>query len=281
MPDTIEILGHSLVQHGKDSDRIYLMKLAEQDRSSIIERLDTLAQAHDYGKIFCKVPAPAVATFAEAQYQPEATIDGFYQGHTDMTFMSLFRKSERRQVSDMDRDHIDQALALAREKAGQSSPVRVHNVLIRPLVEIDVPQLARLYRQVFPSYPFPIMDPHYLHRTMQSHVLYYGAFIQKHLAAAASAEVDVESCSAEMTDFATHPRQRRKGLANVLLKRMEKDLRAVGMQTFYTIARAVSVGMNVPFARGGYRFAGTLVNNTQIAGRIESMNVWYKPAGAA
>jgi hypothetical protein len=34
--------------------------------------------------------------------------------------------------------------------------------------------------------------------------------------------------------------------------------------------------MNVTFARCGYRFAGTLINNTQISGRIESMNVWYK-----
>jgi hypothetical protein len=44
----------------------------------------------------------------------------------------------------------------------------------------------------------------------------------------------------------------------------------------YTIARAISVGMNITFARCGYDFGGTLVNNTQIAGRIESMNVWYK-----
>jgi hypothetical protein len=45
---------------------------------------------------------------------------------------------------------------------------------------------------------------------------------------------------------------------------------------FYTIARAASHGMNTTFARQGYRFAGTLVNNTHIAGGIESMNVWYR-----
>jgi hypothetical protein len=26
----------------------------------------------------------------------------------------------------------------------------------------------------------------------------------------------------------------------------------------------------------GYLFAGTLTNNTNISGKIESMNVWYK-----
>jgi hypothetical protein len=34
--------------------------------------------------------------------------------------------------------------------------------------------------------------------------------------------------------------------------------------------------MNITFGRRGYRYAGTLVNNTWIGGAIESMNVWYK-----
>jgi hypothetical protein len=46
----------------------------------------------------------------------------------------------------------------------------------------------------------------------------------------------------------------------------------------FTIARARSTGMNVTFAKNGYSFAGTLINNTNISGRIESMNVWYKRA---
>jgi len=43
-----------------------------------------------------------------------------------------------------------------------------------------------------------------------------------------------------------------------------------------TIARAMSTGMNITFACCGYNYAGTLVNNTNISGSIESMNVWYK-----
>ena len=34
--------------------------------------------------------------------------------------------------------------------------------------------------------------------------------------------------------------------------------------------------MNITFAKHGYSFAGTLTNNTQISGQLESMNVWYK-----
>ena len=38
-------------------------------------------------------------------------------------------------------------------------------------------------------------------------------------------------------------------------------------------------GMNITFAKHGYHYAGTLNNNTNICGRIESMNVWYKSLG--
>ncbi len=49
-----------------------------------------------------------------------------------------------------------------------------------------------------------------------------------------------------------------------------------GIKTSYSIARAVSYGMNITFAKHGYIYSGTLVNNTNIAGSIESMNVWHK-----
>jgi hypothetical protein len=34
--------------------------------------------------------------------------------------------------------------------------------------------------------------------------------------------------------------------------------------------------MNITFTRASYRFSGMLVNNTNISGGIESMNVWYR-----
>jgi hypothetical protein len=57
---------------------------------------------------------------------------------------------------------------------------------------------------------------------------------------------------------------------------MEAYLLDKGFKTLYTIARLKSLPMNKTFLISHYRYAGTLTNNTQIAGRIESMNVWYK-----
>jgi hypothetical protein len=61
-----------------------------------------------------------------------------------------------------------------------------------------------------------------------------------------------------------------------MLEEMQRSMRRQGIRMAFSIARALSPGMNVIFAKNGYRYAGTLGHNTNIAGRIESMNVWYK-----
>jgi beta-lysine N6-acetyltransferase len=281
MPDVMEKLGQSLIQHGADSDRIYLMKLDPSDMSTIIARMERLAKANDYGKLFCKVPDSAVAAFAQAGYREEARIPRFFDGHTDVAFMSRFRITERSQISDEQRVAIEQALEVAEQKRDASAVRLETDCHIRRLDENDMSQLAALYRAVFRSYPFPIFDEGYLRQTMATHIRYFGAFDSNRLAAASSAETDPEARNAEMTDFATDPDHRKKGLAVQLLRAMESDVKETGFATLYTIARAVSVGMNVTFARCGYQFGGTLINNTQISGNIESMNVWYKNLAAS
>ena len=276
MPDVMEKLGGSLIQHGKDNDRIYLMKLACDDVLTIVARMEELAETHNYGKLFCKVPAPAAATFAQAGYREEARIPRFFEGRTDVAFMSRFRKPARSHIADEQQAAIARALDLAEQKRATAVPLDKTDPCLRSLEETDTPQLAALYRTVFPSYPFPIFDETYLRQTMATHIRYFGAFCDSRLVAAASAETDPEARNAEMTDFATESDHRGQGLAVALLQLMERDMQAAGFATLYTIARAVSVGMNVTFARCGYRFGGTLINNTQISGGIESMNVWYK-----
>ena len=67
-----------------------------------------------------------------------------------------------------------------------------------------------------------------------------------------------------------------QGFATILLEAMEDEMQYRDMATAYTIARAPSFGMNITFARMGYGFAGRLINNTNIGGQFEDMNVWYK-----
>jgi len=139
----------------------------------------------------------------------------------------------------------------------------------------DTDEMALVYRTVFASYPFPVFDPAYLRKIMGS-TLFFGVWEGDELVALSSAEMDEESSSVEMTDFATMAAWRGHGLALYLLQQMETEMKQRGIRTFFTIARAYSHGMNISFARNGYAYAGTLTNNTDISGNLESMNVWYK-----
>ncbi|MFW5780428.1 MAG: putative beta-lysine N-acetyltransferase, partial [Bacillota bacterium] len=96
------------------------------------------------------------------------------------------------------------------------------------------------------------------------------------LFAIASSETNKKYLNAEMTDFAILPEYRGKNLSLLLLCEMEKNMKDMGYKLLYTIARAVSYGMNCTFSKLGYQFSGTLINNTNISGNIESMNLWYK-----
>jgi putative beta-lysine N-acetyltransferase len=275
MFDTIEKIDHSVVQHGPNSDRIYLMKLSDQDLPDLLDKLDRLAEQQDYSKIFAKAPLPVKEMFASHDYVEEASVPGFYKGQTDGVFLAKYIDPQReREPAQKKIEHI---IDLSEEKAKQAEPEIPDGPLtIRPLEESDADALAEVYQEVFESYPFPIHEPDYLLETMASHVAYFGAFDENRLVAAGSAEIDSEAQNAEMTDFATLPDYRGQGLAQQLLVTMEQHMRNRGIKTGYTIARALSAGMNITFAKHGYQFAGTLTNNTHICGGIESMNVWYK-----
>ncbi|NQT24117.1 putative beta-lysine N-acetyltransferase [candidate division KSB1 bacterium] len=275
MPDRIEKLGHSVVQHGKANDRVYLMKLARCDLPHIQDDLKSLAEKHHYSKIFCKVPAWARKSFEKKGFEKEAEIPAYYQGRTDLIFYSQFLDENRKSPDPEQEKRMEKVFGLVKKKEPVSS-TETDSFHMRPLSEDNAKDLAELYRQVFDSYPFPIFDPDYLTDTMKSHVDYFGAFDSERLIAASSAEQERTAYSVEMTDFATLPDFRGRGLATSLLRVMEDVMKEKGMMTAYTIARAMSLGMNITFARSGYAYSGTLVNNTQISGNIESMNVWYK-----
>ena len=114
---------------------------------------------------------------------------------------------------------------------------------------------------------------------MAADVVYFGIRYKGNLVAVSSADIDKKNNYAEMTDFATLKGNRGKNLSYFLLQKMLKEMQGLSVKTVYTIARAKSIGMNKTFARHGFEFTGTLLNNTRIGDSIESMNVWYKRLG--
>ena len=140
----------------------------------------------------------------------------------------------------------------------------------------DAAEMSRLYKAVFKTYPFPVFDPHYLIESINGYATYFCVRKDNRMVALAASEMDPDNLAVEMTDFATLSGYRRLGMADCLLKAMEKEMIQQGMKTAFSISRSLSAAMNITFVKNGYKFGGTLGNNTNIAGRIESMNIWHK-----
>jgi len=293
--DVIEKLGKSLIQHGKFNDRIYLMKLAKEDFPAIIDNIEGLALTYEYSKIFAKIPAWAKGEFVNAGYKEEAFIPCFYHGEEDVYFLGKYFSKSRIKLTDSEK--IKDVLQVAREKGderqtkieseGQLAAITEKGKKVAPMKlkngfrfeiadQSHVSEMAKVYAKVFKTYPFPIDDPNYLLKTMQEKVVYFSIWHHNKIVALSSSEMDMEAENVEMTDFATLPEYAGQGFALFLLGKMEEEMQKRGIKIAYTIARALSYGMNITFAKLKYKYSGTLVNNTNIGGDLESMNVWYK-----
>ncbi len=272
--DRIEEYQGSTIQHGSYNDRIYLMRLADHSPADFPQQLLELAEHKGYSKIFAKVPEDAGAAFLQAGFVKEAEIPGFFQGKTSALFMGYYLRKIRAQEDDA--AQLENILHIAEDKRSTAMLPPDARLTLRRCARKDIPAMATIYEQTFASYPFPIYEEKYLLETMETHVAYFGAETDGKLVALASAEMDREVANVEMTDFATLPEQAGYNLALHLLQQMEQAMQEEKMNTAYTIARAVSPAINITFARAGYTFAGRLKNNTNISGKIESMNVWYK-----
>ncbi len=275
MADRIEAIGHSTIQHGSENDRIYLMKLAPGDGPCVLPELDKLAEQNGYSKIFAKVPESAREDFLAAEYREEATIPGFFSGREDVLFMGKYFAPAR--AAEQEPALVEDVIAKSKAKAAVSAaPPLAEKHVLRTLDKRDADAMAEVFSAVFATYPFPVHDPEYLRQTMDENIRYFGVFEGERLIAVSSAETYPADQNAEMTDFATLPEHRGAGLALNLLEKMEEEMGAQNYKTLYTIARSYSFGMNITFAKQGYIYSGTLTHNTNISGRLESMNVWYK-----
>lgn len=275
MFDKIEKIESSIIQHGPNNDRVYLMKLAEKDSPEIIDKLHDLSLVKKYTKIFAKVSGKMLNDFMDNDFKKEASIPKFFKGKETAHFVSRFIGAARAFLSPSKRQRIKKNIEVALTKKDQNS-LQKPKMEFRPLDHDDANQLVTLYEKTFKVYPFPIFDEQYIKKTMDENIDYFGAFVDEQLVAASSAEKDIENKNAEMTDFATLPKYRGKNVSYFLLKEMEQEMISQDFKTLFTIARSESIGMNATFARRDYEFAGTLVNNTLIGEDIESMNVWYK-----
>jgi len=273
--DKTEKIGKSIINHGKYNNRIYLMKLDKDDYPSIIATLDDMAKKNKYSKVFAKIPYSLKGKFIRSGYIVEATIPGFYNDVEDVILISKYFSEERTIIKEG--NEIKEIIDISCAKNKIKKQIELGEAYQFHVCELsDIQQMCKVYREVFETYPFPIFDEKYIEKTMNENFIYFSIKIKGEIVSLASTEMDYSTKSVEMTDFATLPQYRGEGFSVFLLGKMEEKMRQNNFHVAFTIARARSYGMNITFAKLNYEYGGTLINNTNISGDLESMNVWYK-----
>lgn len=274
MTDQIEIIGNSLVRHDLRDGQAYLVNLDPGDAPDIVAGLERLACSRGYTKVCARIPAAQARHFVAAGYQLEAAIPHFYGEGETACFMTRFFAKEPM----LERIPLLRKSILATTDAQSlAAPVPLpEGGTLRLAEAADIGQMAALYSVVGVAKPAAVHDPLFLETSLKMGDLFLGLWIGEVLAAICAGRFDAPSGTGELAHFAVSPQHRGEGLALLLLQRMAQVVMPQGIRLLWSTVRSYAPGINITFARGGYCYGGTLTNNTNIYGTLESVNVWYK-----
>ena len=211
-------------------------------------------------------------------YLLEAVIKGYFNGG-DCYVMSLYKNEQRKNSSNWIKE--DDILFTIFNQKVHNDMNSLTDYHIRFATEKDVNALASLYQNVFNIYPTPIHQSAYIRKLMNQEYIFFVAEKDGQIVSAASADINMTDHHAELTDCATLPDYRKHGLIKILLKYLEQDLIKKGIYCTFSIARALSYGMNAAFYQLGYQYGGRMMNNCYIFDKMEDMNIWTKDLTAS
>ncbi|WCK54965.1 putative beta-lysine N-acetyltransferase [Aneurinibacillus sp. Ricciae_BoGa-3] len=242
--------------------------------ASIDSKAQDMCAQYAFTKIFIKSRQEDLMYFLSRGYMLEAIFKGYFNG-SDAYSMAKYFSPERR-TSDywIQEDHIlKQVLELPGKR---NSDVVTAPYRMRMAVEQDADRLANLYNLVFQVYPTPMNDPQYIRKIMQQGTVVYLIETGDAIVSAASAEINEVYHNAEMTDCATLAEHRKHGLMRLLILALENELRTRQIFCAYSLARALSFGMNAVFHQLGYLYSGRMTKNCRIVDKYEDMSLWVK-----
>ncbi|MBA9027695.1 putative beta-lysine N-acetyltransferase [Peribacillus huizhouensis] len=204
----------------------------------------------------------------------EASIDKYFFGSDCCFFAKYYQNERRNSINWKEEDEIlTRVLSLSSVEQRKQLPL---GYTIRKANRADAEELARLYQRVFEIYPVPMNDPEYVKKCIENDAVFYVCLFKEKIVSAASAEVNSHYHNAEITDCATLPEHRQFGIMKHLICELEKYLAAQQIFCVYSIARALSYGINAAFYSLDYTYRGRLANNCYIFDKLEDMNIWVK-----
>ncbi|MBT2656280.1 putative beta-lysine N-acetyltransferase [Bacillus sp. ISL-18] len=240
----------------------------------LLERVTEFVTQHQMEKLIIKGRSEDFLTFIEAGFQPEAIVDRYFLGSDAHFFSKFFSPERKRNDHWITEDRMIQSIYQLSPSLDKTIPPKEYE--LKKADENSVDELSALYKQVFQIYPTPLHNPDYIKKTMKDGTIYYVFTYQGKIVSTASAEINAYYKNAELTDCATLTEHRKYGLMKLILQELEKELRNNGIFCAYSIARALSFGMNAALFQLGYSYRGRFMNNCYIYDKLEDMNMWVK-----
>ncbi|WP_158282312.1 putative beta-lysine N-acetyltransferase [Salipaludibacillus keqinensis] len=206
----------------------------------------------------------------------EGMIEAFFNGE-DAHIFALFLDTDRDQTSLTQLEK--NVFRLVHRKKGQGPSHRFQlppGYFMRWGRKDDVYQMATLYETVFASYPTPMNEPDFITKMMDDDVYFLVVEHKRKIVSACSADLMKKFSAAELSDCATYREHRSKQLLSYQVAHLIPRLKKIGVKTLFSYSRSISAGMNLVNAKHGFHFGGRMIKNSNICGRLENMNIWYK-----
>jgi putative beta-lysine N-acetyltransferase len=259
------------------NQRIKILEYRASDMQALILRVRALATANGLDKIIAMATHDDWQEFLRFGYVLEAVIRHYHRGE-DAFVVSKFRSQERlTSTALMEETLLIEQIMTSRRPAPPAPLSDAYDIVFAE--RSDIPELVALYTDIFASYPSPLIHSSYLETVFGDDTIFAVCRYEGAIVAAASIELHPADLAAELTDCATLQAHRGRGLMTHLLRHLEGELERRSYVCAYTMARARSFGMNAVFFGMGYEFMGRLVNNCDIYGAFEDMNIWVRRLG--
>ncbi|MTI49780.1 putative beta-lysine N-acetyltransferase [Sporosalibacterium faouarense] len=254
--------------------RLKVVNYDGKNYRGMAQRIDFIAKENSFDKVFIKATSDDWEEFMAYGYILEGIFKYYYNGEHGYC-LSKFYTSSRRDSDTIEKEN-EIIEKLTNFKSNNDSVKLEKDYEIKIAKKEDIPKIVKLYDEVFKTYPIPLNNMNYVNTLMENDVLFMYIEHKGQIVSAASADMDTLHKNAEITDCATNNKHRGKGLMSIIINNLEKEMIKRDIVCLYSIARSVSFGMNKVFKKQGYSYTGRLINNCNICGKFEDMNLWVK-----
>ena len=279
IPENLQLkLGdaHITLQDDPHSDRIRCDHPTITDPQALAFFLAGAATCLKRGKILTMVDQDLVDPLVKFGYTLAGILPNFYNGTRDCGVLTLNLDASR------------YSLANPKEFAKVTSIIINHNAIedekmcdephvatCRAKAE-DAADIANLIDKTFFDYPTPSHNPEYVLKQIEDGVPFRYIKENGEMIACASADLVSIAQTAELTDCATDPAHRKKGLMFSILLDLMQDLKEMGYKSAFTYSRSRVPGINVLFKKLGFQYCGQVHQSCRIGEGLEDMNMWIR-----